>query len=123
MTIIITYCIIISYSKRTTRSNKLKDYNRLTEKINFNLNPNKNTFTETRSSAKTKRDQCGIDSDKESEDLRLAKNKNDKIKRHWIKYSFFTFFFFAATMLLGLVGPNPDGPFILNAIMLKFAYY
>ena len=64
---------------RDTKKSKLDAYNKLVEKLEYSINPNENAFLEIRNSAKTKRDQCVIDSDKESENLRLAKNKNDKI--------------------------------------------
>jgi len=64
---------------RDAKKIKLDAYNKLSEKLEYSINPNENAFLEIRNSAKTKRDQCVIDSDKESDNLRLAKNKNDKI--------------------------------------------
>lgn len=65
---------------RDTKKSKLNTYNKISEKLEYSTNPNENAFLEIRNSAKTKRDQCAIDSDKESENSRLAKNKNDKFK-------------------------------------------
>jgi len=65
---------------RDNRKTKLDTYNKLSEKLNLSNNPNESIFLETRNTAKTKRAQCVIDSGKESENLRLAKNKNEKIK-------------------------------------------
>lgn len=67
---------------RDTKKTKLDAYNKLSEKLEYSINPKNNAFLEIRNSAKTKREQCVIDSDKESEILRLAKNKNDKIKEN-----------------------------------------
>ena len=66
-------------SKRILRSNKLKDYNKLAEKLDFTINPNTETFLESRNLAKVNKANCLVDSEELSETLRLAKNKGDEI--------------------------------------------
>ena len=65
---------------RSTKKSKLDAYNKISGKLEYSINPNENTFLETRKSSQTKRDQCAVDSAKDSENLRLAKNNNDTIK-------------------------------------------
>ena len=64
---------------RDNRKTKLDTYNKLSEKLNLSNNPNERIFLETRNSVKTKRDQCVIDSETKSKELRLTENKSDKI--------------------------------------------
>ncbi len=64
---------------RDNRKTKLDAYNKLSEKLNLSNNPNERIFLETRNSVKTKRDQCVIDSETKSKELRLTENKSDKI--------------------------------------------
>jgi uncharacterized protein YPO0396 len=64
---------------RDNRKTKLDVYNKLSEKLNLSNNPNERIFLETRNSVKIKRDQCVIDSETKSKELRLTENQSDKI--------------------------------------------
>ncbi len=61
------------------RKNKLNDYNKIAQRINFSLNPDENTFIEKRELAKEKKKEYEQKIELETENLRQLKNKKDVI--------------------------------------------
>jgi uncharacterized protein YPO0396 len=72
--------IKILEGKRIKRTDKLKEYNILTEETGYSINPDESTFVLTRKSTQEKRKRCSVEIEKEGETLRLAKNKSDENK-------------------------------------------
>lgn len=65
---------------RDNRKTKLDQYNKLVEKLDFQINPSEKVFIQTRNLAQEKRNKCSFETEKEREILRLSKNKSDEIK-------------------------------------------
>ena len=68
--------------QRDSRKTKLDDYNKLSKKIGFSINPDSDSFFKARELAKEKKIDCTSDSEVETENLRLAKNERDEIKKN-----------------------------------------
>lgn len=66
---------------RDSRKTKLDDYNILAQKTDFSINPDSDSFFKARELAKAKKVDCASDSEVETENLRLAKNEKDAIKK------------------------------------------
>lgn len=67
-------------STKQTRQNKLNDYNKKVVEIGFVENPTEQVFIENREAARVEKGKCQLDFDTKNEELRLAKNKADKLK-------------------------------------------
>jgi len=69
-------------ASKKTRSEKLDAYNVITQKVGLEENPNEETFISSREKAKTEKDRLeNLVKDELNENLRLAKNKGEEIKR------------------------------------------
>ncbi len=65
--------------QKTNRQNKLEDYNKKVIEVGLYKNPSEKMFSENREKARLKKAECQSEYDKKNENLRLAKNKADKI--------------------------------------------
>lgn len=67
-------------STKQTRQSKLNDYNKKVVEVGLVENPTEQIFIENRETARVEKGRCQSDLDAKNEELRLAKNKADKLK-------------------------------------------
>jgi len=67
-------------STKQTRQTKLNSYNQKAIEVGFSANPTAETFVENRETARIEKGKCQTSLDEKNEELRLAKNRDDKFK-------------------------------------------
>lgn len=67
-------------STKQTRQTKLNNYNKKVVEVGLAENPTERTFIENRETARVEKGRCQSNLDAKNEELRLAKNKADKLK-------------------------------------------
>ncbi len=69
-------------STKKTRQTKLNSYNQKAIEVGLLANPTAETFVENRETARVEKGKCQISLDKKNEELRLAKNGDDKFEEN-----------------------------------------
>ncbi|NDV46331.1 AAA family ATPase [Paludibacter sp. 221] len=69
-------------TSKKNRSDKLDNYNKITQKVGFSENPTEETFKENREKASEKKGELVILLEKKAEELRQKKNKEDEIQKN-----------------------------------------
>ena len=67
-------------STKQTRQTKLNSYNQKAIKVGLHADPTVETFVENRETARIEKGKCQTSLDEKNEELRLAKNRDDKFK-------------------------------------------
>lgn len=67
-------------SSKQTRQTKLNSYNQKAIKVGLSADPTAETFVENRETARIEKGKCQTSLDEKNEELRLAKNRDDKFK-------------------------------------------